>query len=359
MRREARLLLQKAFDSLVLSVEFFNRPHDRGRVSGSLILLDHAFEMLLKAGIIHKGGKIRDKRAKETIGFDACVRRALSDGKIKFLDEEQALLLQTINGMRDAAQHHLLEISEGLLYLHAQAGVTLFRDLCTSVFDTDLKGELPTRVLPISTTPPTSLAALFESEIDEIRKLLKPRTRRRVEAEARLRPLAILDSTIAGEKGQPSSSDLQRLGKRVLAGEKWENVFAGAASIDISPQGTGPSLSLRITKKEGIPIQLVPEGTPGATVVAVKRIDELGYYSLGATDLASKCEVKLSDVIVAVDYLGLRADVECYKEIRIGRSVFKRYSPAAIAKVKSCLADKSAGAMRSELKKRRGGETRG
>lgn len=352
MKREARLLLGKALDSLVLSVEFFNRPYDRGRVCGSMILLDHAFEMLLKAAIVHRGGKIRDRRAGETIGFDACVRRALSDGKIKFLAEEQALLLQTINGMRDAAQHHLLEISEGLLYMNAQAGVTLFRDLCLLVFDKNLRDALPARVLPVSTTPPTSLAALFESEIEEIKKLLHPRKRRRIEAEARLRPLAILNSTIAGEKGQPSSGELRALGKRVLQGEKWEKVFSGVASIDISPQGSGPSLALRISKKEGIPIQLVPEGTPGATVVAVKRVDELGYYSLGAKELAQKCSVTVATVVVAVDYLDLRKDSECYKEIRIGRSVFKRYAPAAIAKIKTCLAEKPIATLRDEVKKR-------
>ena len=185
MKREARLLLDKAQDSLVLSIEFFNRPHDRGRVSGSLILLDHAFEMFLKAAILHRGGKIREKRERETIGFDASVRRGLSDGEIKFLKNEQALLLQTINGLRDAAQHHLLEVSEELLYMHAQAGVTLFRDLMASVFDIDLKQVLPSRVLPISTSPPTSLAALFESEVAAIKKLLRPGKRRRLDAEDR------------------------------------------------------------------------------------------------------------------------------------------------------------------------------
>lgn len=224
MKREARLLLDKACDSLLLSVEFFNRPHDRGRVSSSLILLDHAFEMLLKAAILNRGGRVREKRAKETIGFDACVRRALSDGRIKFLDEEQALLLQTINGLRDAAQHHLLDVSEGQLYMHAQAGVTLFRDLVRSVFGMDNRDYLPSRVLPVSTSPPTDLSTLFDSEVSEIRKLLSPGRRRRVEAEARLRPLAILDSTIAGEKGQPSTGDLRRVGQQLLAGKKWQDI---------------------------------------------------------------------------------------------------------------------------------------
>src|SRR5260370_39842087 len=88
MKREAKLLLAKACDSLILSIELFNRPFERGRISGSLIHLDHGFEMLLKASILHRGGGIREKREKQTIGFDACVRRALSDPKIPLVLRE-------------------------------------------------------------------------------------------------------------------------------------------------------------------------------------------------------------------------------------------------------------------------------
>lgn len=56
MKREARLLLDKACDSLVLSIELFNRPSDRGRVSSTLIQFDHGFEMLLKAAIAYIAG---------------------------------------------------------------------------------------------------------------------------------------------------------------------------------------------------------------------------------------------------------------------------------------------------------------
>ena len=191
MKREAKLLLNKACDALVLSIELFNRPHNRGRISGTLIQLDHGFEMLMKAAILQRGGKIRDRGAKETIGFKACVRRSLSDGKIKYLSKNQALVLQTINGLRDAAQHHLLIIAEGQLYLHVQSGVTLFKDLLKSVFDQQLTAHLPERVLPVSTSPPTDLATLFDSEVAEIKKLLRPGKRRQIEALARLRPLAI------------------------------------------------------------------------------------------------------------------------------------------------------------------------
>ncbi len=102
MKREAHLLLRKALDSLVISIERFNGPSDRGRVTSVLITLDRAFEMLLKAAILHRGGRIREPRKRETLGFDMCIRKGLSEGSIKFLTEEQSITLQTINGLRDA-----------------------------------------------------------------------------------------------------------------------------------------------------------------------------------------------------------------------------------------------------------------
>lgn len=75
-------MLKKETDSLILAIDYFNRPIDRGRVSAVLILLDHAFEMLLKAAIPHRGGRIREARKRETIGFDSCVRKGVSDASI-------------------------------------------------------------------------------------------------------------------------------------------------------------------------------------------------------------------------------------------------------------------------------------
>ena len=46
------------------------------------------------------------------------------DAKVKFLTEEQTFTLQMLNGLRDAAQHHLINIQEAQLYIHAQSAVT-------------------------------------------------------------------------------------------------------------------------------------------------------------------------------------------------------------------------------------------
>ena len=64
MKREVKALLNSSIDSLLLSIEQFNRPYSRGRIVSVFMLLNHSFEMLLKATIVHKGGKIRERKAK-------------------------------------------------------------------------------------------------------------------------------------------------------------------------------------------------------------------------------------------------------------------------------------------------------
>lgn len=335
--KEARLLLDKAVVSLIISIEHFNRPSDKGRVTTVLILLDHAFEMLLKSCILQKGGKIREKRAPQTIGFDACVRRALSDGKIKFLTEEQVLQLQSINNLRDAAQHHLLDISEQHFYIHIQGGLTLFADILRNVSGKDLKTELPERVLPISTTPPIDLISIFKDDVEEIRKLLKAGKRRKVEATAKLRSLAIVEGAVIGERLQPGKGELAKLASEIAKGKKWEDIFPGVSSINLSSSGSGPSIDLRFSKKEGIPIRVVPEGTEGATVVGIKRVNELDYYTLGHKQLTKKVGLSGPKVTAIIWHLKLKKNVEYFKEITIDASKFGRYSQKAIDAITDAL----------------------
>jgi len=337
LKREVRLLHANALDSLILSIEHFNRPWDRGRVSSVLILLDHAFEQLLKAAILHRGGKIRKPRERQTIGFDECVRKSLTDGEVRFLTDEQTLLLQEINGLRDAAYHHLIEISEQLLYLQTQAGVTLFRDILRKVFGEELAASLPERVLPLSTTPALEPVTLFEREVEEVKKLLRPGSRRQLQATARLKTLAILDGAVKGERIQPSNAELRKLVKRIRDGLTWEQLFPGIASIQITAEGYGPSLSLRITKKEGIPIQLVKEGTEGSFVVGVKRVNELDFYNLTLAQIAAKVDLSEPRTLEVIRHFKLQEDEECFKLIQIGSSKFRRYSRKALERLSATI----------------------
>jgi hypothetical protein len=351
MKKEAKHLYEKAIDSLTLSIELFNRPNDCGRTHGVLIFLDHSFEMLLKAAIIHKGGKIREKRQKETIGFSACVRKAFSDAAIKFLNEEQTLTLQSINGLRDAAQHYTLEMSEQYLYFQAQAGLTLFRDIVRDVFEIELKTELPVRVLPLSTTPPVDIQAFFNTEVEEIRNLLQPSSRKKLEAIEKLRALAIMENSIQGNEYQPSNAELKKLSKQLVQGSDWNQIFPGVSTLTFTQNGYGPSLDLRIVKQEGIPVTIVPEGTQGAAVVAIKRVNELDFYSLGRDQLAKKLNYSGPKVTAAIQVFNVKDDPECFKQIKIGKVPFDRYSQKAIEKINGELTKKSIDEVWEEYRK--------
>lgn len=330
MKKEAKHLFQKAIDSLTLSIELFNRPNDCGRVHGVLIFMDHSFEMLLKAAIIDKGGKIKDKGAKDTIGFSACIRKGYSDSTIKFLNEEEVLTLQSLNGLRDAAQHYTLEMSEQHLYFQAQAGLTLFRDIVKKVFEIDLKTELPVRVLPLSTTPPMDIQAFFSTEVSDIRKLLTPNGRKKLEATEKLRALAIMENSIQGNESQPSDIELKMLTNKLVRGSAWNQIFPGVSTLSFTQNGYGPSLDLRITKKEGIAMTVVPEGTPGAAVVAIKRVNELDYYNLTMKNLCIKTKVGQNKLLAAIKELHIQENVEAFKAMKIGSQTHKRYSPLAL-----------------------------
>ncbi|HTP95637.1 MAG TPA: hypothetical protein VMK05_07280, partial [Burkholderiales bacterium] len=81
----------------------------------------------------------------------------------------------------------------------------------------------------------------------------------------------------------------------------------------------------------------VPEGTPGATVLAVKRINELDYYSLGLQDLAEKVGLTTARALAVVRHLKLQDSEEYFRVVKVGKIEFKRYSPKALDAAKKAL----------------------
>ena len=352
MKRETRHLLSKAVNSLILCVEHYNRPMDRGRMDFVLILLDHAYEMLLKAVIIQRGGKIHKPGEHQTISFRECLGKALSEKRVRFLTTDQERQIRALNGLRNAAQHYLLDLSEQHLYIHVQSGFTLFRDIYRATFGTDLNTHLPDRVLPISTIPPTDISAVFEDDMTEIQRLLKPGKRQRVEAMAKLRALAIVDRAMHGEDLQPTDSLLEKCGKAIANGQEWQDAFPGAATIQLTTTGTGPSLDLRISKRDGIPIRLVSEGTTDVAVVAVQKVDSLGFYNLGRDQVAKNLGLTGPKTSALVWYLNIKNDDDCFRRVTIGKTSFDRYSRKAIGRIQDELPSLDLGDVWEEYKAR-------
>lgn len=341
MRKEVKVLFGKSLDSLLLAIDHFNRPWDCGREEVVLILLDRSFELLLKSVILHKGGRIREPRAAETIGFDKCVRKCLTEQQVKCLDDDEALTIQIINSLRDAAQHYILEVSERQLYLYTQAGVTLFTRLVKDVFKESLDDHFPQRVLPVSTDPPKNLASLVTAEFKDVKDLLRPASRKQLQAKARLRSLAVVEASLQGKRSQPSEGELSRIVDRIQEGSSWQDIFPGVASLRLDVEGNGLTVSVRLTKKEGEPVQLVAEGTPGATVVAVRKVNELGFYNLTLKDLAKKVDLTGPKTLALVRHLELQHSDEYFKEFIIGTQHHKRYSSKALNALQEALPDVS------------------
>jgi len=336
LRREAKLLMDRSIDSLVLAIEHFNRPYDRGRAEIVLRNLNHAFEMLLKAAILHRGGRIWKRGEKQTIGFESCINLCLLDERVKFLTNDQATVLRLLNALRDAAEHHLVLLSELELYSHSQAGVTLFEDILRGVFEKSLANYVPTRVLPISTTPPKDLYMVVDEKFRQVRELLRPKRRQKFQAMVALRSLELIDRAVRENPNQPTDHELNDILRSVKKGRPWQKLFPGIASINFATEGTGLTVKLRITKAEGMPVRLVKEGEE-STVIAVKRVDELSYYSLGLRDLAEKANLGQNRTLAVVRFLKLQDDSACFKEIVIGKTRFKRYSPESLKRVKEAL----------------------
>lgn len=340
MKREARLLLEKAVDSLVLGVEHFNRPWDCGRQEATLILLDRALELLMKASLVHSGYKIRDSADENTCGFERCVNKCVSEAVPSILSDDEAVTARLINGLRDGAQHYLIDLSEQQLYVYVQAGVTLFSDKLHAVFGQQLSDHFPERVLPVSTKPPKDLESVINAEFEEIKDLVAPGSRRRLHAASRLRAMAVLENSLAGDATQPTKRDLDRLVRRIRRGEGWRQLFPGVARIELSSEGTGLNVSIRLSKADGSPVRLVREGTPeaeNATVVAVKRVNELDFYSMGLKGLAAKLALSMPKALALVRHLHIQDNPEYFKEIRIGSQLHKRYSPKALDLLKKTL----------------------
>ena len=151
-----------------------------------------------------------------------------------------------------------------------------------------------------------------------------------------MRPLAVLESTINGQKTQPSAGELARIGRNLLKRD-WREVFPGAAYLNVVTEGAGADISVRITKQEGPGFHIVPEGTPGLSTVAVRRVNELDYYNLNATQVADKAGITTPKLLAVIAHLGIQDDPDCYKEIAIGKARYKRYSQKVIPIVSQCL----------------------
>ncbi len=318
----------RAINSLVLAIELFNRPHDRGRAESVLILLHHSFEMLLKSIIQEKTGTVQFKGEKYSYSFDRCLESAQNDLKILSKDERRTLSI--MDAHRDTVVHYFLDISEDLLYIQAQAGVTLFDDLMRRVFGESLADSIPGRVLPVSTRPPKDLQLLLDSELSQVDELLQAGARKGVQAAARLRPiLALARGGIEGIDRVSEKEIRDAVAKR-KKGDDWSLIFPEIAQLRLDTAGDGIPVYLRIRKDAESAVRIGKEGEPIVGTLIKQSVDWFDKFNLNLPEIAKKLGLTIPKVRAYMFEINLWADPELYGEKQIKSQKYRRYTKKAL-----------------------------
>ncbi|MFZ5451626.1 MAG: DUF3644 domain-containing protein [Thermodesulfobacteriota bacterium] len=335
LKRDVAELKTRGVNSLVLAIELFNRPHDLGRAESVLILLHHAFEMLLKAIIKNLTGSVHAKGEKYSYGFDKCLECAQNE--IKILSNDERATLSILDAHRDTAVHYYQEISEDLLYLQAQASVTLFDDLLKRAFQKGLADIIPGRVLPVSTRPPKDLQLLIDSELSQIDALLQPGIRKGHQATARLRPILAMATASRENAERVTEAEIVKAVKRRRKGEDWFVILPEIAQLRLDTQGDGIPIHLRIKKDAEIAVRLAKEGEPVVGTLLKQEVNIWDKYNLGRDDMADKLGISGPKAGALIVELKIQDDAECFKILRRKSSTFKGYSKKALDKLREAV----------------------
>jgi len=339
MRATAKTLHGKALSSMRTAMMAFNSPHDDGRPTVVLLHLQHAFEMLLKAALFQGGAKVFDKKSGRSIGFEAAINQSCQLAGFK-VTQDEAGTLRAIDALRDDEQHWFNDVSEGLLYLHARAAVTLFDELLFRAFKQRLADHLPNRVLPVSTEAPQDILALVDSEYANIAELLKPGRRARGDARAKIRTLLALEAHVA-EDTKVSDSDVNRVEKGIKAGKTRQQVFPKLNPLAADISGEGLTVKVRIVKQaDALPVQLVRDSDGGEVLdaAAVREVDLQKKFHWSPFDLADKLSISRPRATALREHLGIDKDSDCLHVFEFGSQKHPRYSDNALTRMREAIA---------------------
>ena len=335
LKREVAELRTRSINSLVLGIEIFNRPHEHGRAEAVLILLHHAFEMLLKAVIKGRTGVIHATGEKYTYGFDRCLE--VAQREIKIISSDERMTLSMLDAHRDIAVHYYQVMSEDLLYVQAQAATTLFDALLYKGFGDRLADCIPKRVLPISVKPPMDVRLLLSNEFDQIDQLLAKGTRRGAAAAARLRPLIAMANASRDDGARASEHDVGKAVRRRRQGEEWSIILPEVAQLRLDTEGGGTPFHLRIKKDAEMAVRIAKDGESVSGMVVKQEINIWDKYNLGRDDLAKKLGLTGPRTSAILLELGIQDDPECFKILRRKKSEFKGYSKKALDRIREAL----------------------
>lgn len=333
MRRDARVLKRKAVASLRRACGAFNSLEDEGRHTTVLLHLQHAFEMLLKAALHQRGVPVMDPNSGRSIGFKKCLNHAPEH---LGLTPAEIGTLRTIDRLRGDEYHYLGLVSEGILFLHLRAAVTIFDHTLQTAFGQTLADQLPARVLPISTQPPQALDLLIDEEFRQVKALLAPGLRQGAVARARIRTLLALEGhTVDGD--EVSESDVDRVETAIRRGGDRDAVFPSLAGLSSRTSGLEVIVKVQTSKKDGMPVRYVPDGDIPAT--AIREVDLHLKFHFTRSELAKHVGLTGPKTAALREHLGIDGDESSHRTFKHGNATLEAYSDTALKRLREAVAE--------------------
>ncbi len=288
--------------------------------------------MLVKAALRQRGIAVVDQRSGQSIGFKKCLNLAPMHLGMSAADVGT---LRAIDQLRDDEYHYLGLVSEGILFVHLRAAVSIFDRLLASAFGDTLAEHLPARVLPISTEPPRDLDMLIDEEFSQVRGLLRPGQRRRSEARARLRTLLALEGHVA-EGAEISERDVDRVERAIRAGRDRGAVFPRLTGLSTQVDGLEVTIKVQTTRREGLPVRLIRADDP-TDAAAVREVNLQQRYRYSRSELAARIGLTGPKAAALRAELGIDSDPECHHRFTFGNSVHNSYSDRAVQRMREAI----------------------
>lgn len=333
LKREARTLKAKAIASLRRGLEIFNSHDDHGRPEAVLLFLQHTSEMLIKSLLVQKGQDVFHKERGTSIGLEKALNIAQSRA---WITSAQAGSIRAMDAMRDQAQHWMIVVSEDALYINSRALITTIDEVLQAHFEDTLADNLPLRVLPLSTKPILDFDVLVNREYEQIRELLTPGRRARDEARGRISALLAMEAHTS-ETVSVSQRDLNRIEDAIRCNTPVEQVFPRLMTLANNVAGEGPTIRVRITKKEDAPAVRYVSGDDPQAAAAIREVDLQRKYHMSPSQLADKLKLTIAKAKAVRDYLHIDADDANVMVFEFGSQKHPRYSDNALRTMKAAI----------------------
>jgi hypothetical protein len=135
-----------------------------------------------------------------------------------------------------------------------------------------------------------------------------------------------------------TEKDVNRVERAIKAGKPRSEVFPRLVSFGATVEGTGVTVTVRFSKKEGAPVKFVPADDPRETA-AVREVDLQRKYHLSARELSERVGLTQPRALALRRHLGIDDDEDAVHVFVFDSQRIPRYSDNALRMMREALCE--------------------